>query len=663
MFDGATKFNQPIGAWNTSNVTDMSSMFDGATKFNQSLNGWDVSKVTDMNFIFANTVSFNRDIGAWNTVNVTSMIGAFLETHAFNQNISNWDTSKVESFDGMFRGSVKFNQDIGSWDTSGAVSMSSMFEEAAVFNQDIGSWDTSKVEQMESMFRGAKLFNQNIGSWDVSSVWLARSMFKDASSFNQDIGSWDTSSMTHMNYMFEGATVFNQDIGSWDTSKVFTMSSMFKGASSFNQNIGAWNISRVGGMDAMLDGSNISTLYYDMILTGWASQNLIQSVVLGAVGLSYCTASTERASLIMNDGWVIQGDGLNCNPFPCQTTADCSAVDEVCNTQNQTCVAALQCGNSILELGEACDDGNLQDSDGCNALCLVENGSACEEDVECASGRCSAVDEVSVCSSPVVCGDGVVDEEEECDDGNMRGGDGCSTTCTFEEISPALVLDLMSPVEGTVFNRLDVTISGSASQDAFLTLLVDEKIVAHLDAPRDMSTWSHDVLLVPGEHTLEVRAVRGDEDLTERVDVIVHVQPISVDGVEADAGAPVDLEVGDELSGIAMPGATVIVEFDGQTICEVLADENGDWACSFTGVDVSGDGQITITDQQGRILGKFFASVLTSSRPSDRERPDVVSCASSPTQKSNMLPTLLILALGCIASLARMVTLHNTKLR
>ena len=30
------------------------------------------------------------------------------------------------------------------------------------------------------------------------------------------------------------------------------------------------------------------------------------------------------------------------------------------------------CGNGIVEPGEQCDDGNLNDGDGCSSLCLIE---------------------------------------------------------------------------------------------------------------------------------------------------------------------------------------------------------------------------------------------------------------------------------------------------
>ena len=46
MFSLAKEFNQPIGSWNTANVTNMYATFYGATAFDQDLSQWDVGKVT-----------------------------------------------------------------------------------------------------------------------------------------------------------------------------------------------------------------------------------------------------------------------------------------------------------------------------------------------------------------------------------------------------------------------------------------------------------------------------------------------------------------------------------------------------------------------------------------------------------------------------------------
>ncbi len=68
------------------------------------------------------------------------------------------------------------------------------------------------------------------------------------------------------------------------------------------------------------------------------------------------------------------------------------------------CPVASFCGDGVLDSNEACDDGNSIDGDGCSARCTIEN----------------------------YCGDGILDAGEQCDDGNTIGGDGCSAVCSIE---------------------------------------------------------------------------------------------------------------------------------------------------------------------------------------------------------------------------------------
>jgi len=239
----------------TSRIISMANYFDSDNYFNQDIGNWDTSSVTDMTSMFTNSV-FNQDIGNWDTSSVTDMTSMFTNS-VFNQDIGNWDTSSVTDMSNMFYRNSVFNQDIGNWDTSNVKSMSHMFYYNSAFNQDIGNWDTSSVTDMIFMFRDNSAFNQDIGNWDTSNVIFMSYMFYKNSAFNQDIGNWDTSNVKSMSFMFNDNSAFNQDIGNWDTSNVTSMSHMFYKNSAFNQDIGNWDVENVTNCYLFsLDASN-----------------------------------------------------------------------------------------------------------------------------------------------------------------------------------------------------------------------------------------------------------------------------------------------------------------------------------------------------------------------------------------------------------------------
>jgi surface protein len=150
-----------IEDWNTSLVTDMSSLFEAQISFNANIASWDVSNVQSMHRMFADTWSFNQPLGIWNTKSVTDM------SH-------------------MFHSATKFNQPLLYWNVLNVTDCRSMFEEAVSFNQDLHLWHVTKVMDMSAMFRDASLFNQQLSQWKLQANVVVRDIFKGAISFRQE---------------------------------------------------------------------------------------------------------------------------------------------------------------------------------------------------------------------------------------------------------------------------------------------------------------------------------------------------------------------------------------------------------------------------------------------------------------------------------------------
>ena len=290
MFTSAQAFNQPIGNWNVSLVTDMSAMFNNARAFNQPLAKWErgfnfgglqkviestLSNVTNMSGMFRNS-KFNQPIGNWDTTNVTDMNNMFNSAVQFNQPIGNWDTTNVTDMNNMFNSAVQFNQPIGSWNVSKVTNMEGMFQSASVFNQDIGDWNVSSVTDMDYMFYNASVFNQPLANWEYSfvspmltftistliNVTTMSAMFNNARAFNQQIGNWNVSNVINMSAMFTNSA-FNQSINDWVVSNVTDFTHMFDTNAAFYQSIRVWAVDNSANTTNMFYKATGLQKYYE----------------------------------------------------------------------------------------------------------------------------------------------------------------------------------------------------------------------------------------------------------------------------------------------------------------------------------------------------------------------------------------------------------------
>lgn len=101
------------------------------------------------------------------------------------------------------------------------------------------------------------------------------------------------------------------------------------------------------------------------------------------------------------------------------------------------------CGNGVLEAGEDCDDGNLANGDGCSSICQLEQA--------------------------IVCGNSQLEVGEDCDDGNTLNGDGCSNLCRYEAVASSIDQPVPNIIKGSSIN-LDYSLVDPRRQFSSLEL-------------------------------------------------------------------------------------------------------------------------------------------------------------------------------------------------
>ena len=124
--------------------------------------------------------------------------------------------------------------------------------------------------------------------------------------------------------------------------------------------------------------------------------------------------------------------------LPCERDTDCGPqlrcvkqggeAEGLCGGPGDTGL----CGNGLWDAGEVCDDGNIADGDDCTPVCRMPvcGDGFLAQGEECDDGNTADGDECTEnCQRPSMCGNGVVEAGEECDDGNTAAKDACTPSC------------------------------------------------------------------------------------------------------------------------------------------------------------------------------------------------------------------------------------------
>ncbi|RMG98908.1 MAG: DUF4215 domain-containing protein [Deltaproteobacteria bacterium] len=159
----------------------------------------------------------------------------------------------------------------------------------------------------------------------------------------------------------------------------------------------------------------------------------------GTGGTEGSTSETTTATTTSTTGPDCPVGTLGC---PCTPGGACDP-DLVCDPDAMVCRSPdAICGNGMVEPGEACDDGNQSNNDECLNTCEAAtcgDGFLWAGMEECDDGN---MDDTDTCLSNCkvfTCGDGVVGPGEACDDGNQNNDDECTNDCALPTCGNGIV--------------------------------------------------------------------------------------------------------------------------------------------------------------------------------------------------------------------------------
>ncbi|MBP1044291.1 BspA family leucine-rich repeat surface protein, partial [Vagococcus sp. BWB3-3] len=324
--------NLDVSNFNTSNVTNMSSMFEGLTKVTSlEITNFDTSSVTTMASMFkgANSLA-NLDVSNFNTSNVTNMSSMFEGlTKVTSLEITNFDTSLVTTMASMFRNaSALENIDVSNFNTSSVTNVVAMFENLkkvslldvsrfdlqnvtslermfsyceTLTELDVSNWDVSKVRSLTSTFQGmVSLLKLDVSRWNTENFGTLYDTFASAEKLNElDVSNWNTSRMGGLYRAFYGTPALKVlDVSNWDTSNFFTLFLAFASNGATVLDVSNWDTKNVVSMFGTFNGNGAT--HYDF--SNWNTENVteMESMFSGtrATNLDLSTFNTEKVEFM-----------------------------------------------------------------------------------------------------------------------------------------------------------------------------------------------------------------------------------------------------------------------------------------------------------------------------------------------------------------------------
>jgi cysteine-rich repeat protein len=251
----------------------------------------------------------------------------------------------------------------------------------------------------------------------------------------------------------------------------------------------------------------------------------------------------ETPDEVCDDGNIVPGDGCSEN-CTIEDDSDCEAalLGSICYDRD--------CGDGIRVSGEECDSGGAV---GCYTTnCTILQNFICQINPPYGKSNCSS------------CGNGAVEALESCDDGNLEDEDGCNSSC---HVTPLFrcTRDYMQ-TSTCRYSQIDLDISYHPSLDRSVVYTVPGELVALAD-PETLSAeefgkenWmavkvtligSRNISLEKVSLSLEIAVVRGRINGSDHDDLIASLSvsrtsPSDFSNetliITRDSGKPADLD-------------------------------------------------------------------------------------------------------------------------